>query len=221
MLDKISRRFWRIISRSSGIDYATIKVTQKEIENEAYKKYLGGQAPKWEGRGRFQLDFLRKMGLRSNSKLLDVGCGPGRAAVHFIDFLQEGNYTGVDNNEDFIAIARRVMSHEQLARKRPIFMVISNFDFSKLPDSPDYVMAFSVLNHCSPKLRMRFFKSIDSPLRVGSKIFISHARWFTPDYLSESGLRVCDEHKGADFNASAYGWDNGDEISPILELIKV
>jgi hypothetical protein len=45
-----------------------------------------------------QLDFMIREGLKPHHKLLDIGCGSLRGGVHFIRYLDAGNYVGIDSN---------------------------------------------------------------------------------------------------------------------------
>ena len=67
--------------------YSSVKLSDADIQNQEYKKHLGGGAQHWERRGAFQLYFLQKMGLKKCDRLLDAGCGPIRSGVHFINYL--------------------------------------------------------------------------------------------------------------------------------------
>jgi hypothetical protein len=46
-----------------------------------------GNVPHWEYMGKLQLDYLVERGLKPEHNLLDVGCGPLRAGIHFIEYL--------------------------------------------------------------------------------------------------------------------------------------
>ena len=46
-------------------------------------------------------------GLKPEHKLLDVGCGPLRGGIKFINYLEPGNYYGVDKRADVIDESNR------------------------------------------------------------------------------------------------------------------
>ena len=48
-------------------------------------------------------------GLKPEHKLLDVGCGPLRGGIKFINYLEPGNYYGVDKRADVIDESNRMM----------------------------------------------------------------------------------------------------------------
>ncbi|MEM8960661.1 MAG: class I SAM-dependent methyltransferase [Acidobacteriota bacterium] len=198
----------------------SVALKREDIENEGYKAFFGGGAASWEQRGRFQLDFLTAMGMGVDARLLDVGCGPGRASKHLVAYLDRDGYVGVDYNADFISIATQVTDEEGLTDKRPRFAVVQNFDFALDPTSIDYALAFSVLNHCDVEQKANFFRHIDPAMKPGGRIYISHAGWFEESYVRQSGLS-CTRRIGADaFDILRYGWRKADSIFPIVELTR-
>src|SRR3954453_8856690 len=48
----------------------------------------------WDELGKLQLDYLVGQGLKPEHYVLDVGCGPLRAGVHFIGYLEPGQQRG-------------------------------------------------------------------------------------------------------------------------------
>src|SRR5450755_549032 len=61
-----------------------------------------------------EIDFLfARLGLRAGSRVLDLGCGPGR---HALALARRGvAVVGVDHSEEFIALARQAAAAESLA----------------------------------------------------------------------------------------------------------
>ncbi len=204
--------------------YKAILLSEKESEQGSYKKYLGGGAEEWQVRGAFQLFFLKTLGLRPESRFLDIGCGPLRAGIHFIDFLEARNYCGVDYNADFIHVANQVCEENDLATKAPAFYVVDNFDFSVVDRDFDFAIAFSVLNHCNSDQRATFFREVSAPMKNGGKIYITHANWFDESAISIGEVSATRRFQDAsdvseDLKMEEWGWgDNEGSIYPIVEL---
>jgi hypothetical protein len=53
----------------------------------------------WNHSGRMQRDYLISAGLQPSHVLLDIGCGPLRAGVQLIPYLDPRNYYGIDINK--------------------------------------------------------------------------------------------------------------------------
>lgn len=219
VVSRLRRLFTPSAAGAGG--YEAIRLSSQDIARGAYKVHLGGGAESWESRGAFQLVLLQRMGLRPEHALLDVGCGPGRAAKYFIDFLAAGNYHGVDYNPDFITAAELMAERHGLLAKQPVFATVKDFDFATVPQRFDYALVFSVINHCTPEQTAAFFARMHRPMRTGGKVYVSHASWFRPEHLQGSRLELTGRTGPADFDIAAHGWKDGETIFPILELTRV
>jgi SAM-dependent methyltransferase len=203
--------------------YKSISLSSEDIEAQSYKKYLGGGAEAWEKRGAFQLYFLKKMGLQPFCRLLDIGCGPLRAGVHLVGYLDSGNYFGIDYNESFIHAARRIIDDTDLSGKEPVLRVIENFEFARLNSDFDFMLAFSVLNHCKRSEQKHFFKMVPGVLKKAGKLYVTHSFWFDNSFLKGTGLsvkRVFNKPNDIDQKLHMPGWGftENSEIFPILEI---
>ena len=96
--------------------------------------------------GRYKLGMLQQLGLRPESKILDVGCGTGSLAEPLADFLSaEGLYYGTDLSEVAVRFCR-----EKYAR--PNFLFAKN-GMTTLPIDDlrfDFVVFLSVFTHTYP-----------------------------------------------------------------------
>ncbi|MBA2614534.1 MAG: hypothetical protein H0U90_01940, partial [Actinobacteria bacterium] len=59
-----------------------------------------GNVPRWELVGDLQFEYLKERGLEPEHYLLDVGCGPLRGGIRFIQYLETGHYYGVEKDAD-------------------------------------------------------------------------------------------------------------------------
>lgn len=92
-------------------------------------------------RGRHQFEFLKSRGLLPSDTFLDIGCGPGyefRLARLVIDYLEEGNYIGIDKDEAHGPLVR----HE----KRPTFIRSAEYHFPRFRQI-DFAWAHSLFTH--------------------------------------------------------------------------
>lgn len=169
-------------------DYKKVKLAPHQIQAEEYKNYLGGGAETWSRRGRFQRELLRSLGLVQGHSLLDVGCGPIRAGVHFIEFLDPGNYCGVDFNPSFVESANRLIESGPLTSKSPQIFLIDEFEVGRLGRKFDYLLCFSVLNHCTDSERHLFFDRIKCAMHQDSRLVVTHGDWFDAERYDVAGL---------------------------------
>ncbi len=202
--------------------YTSLQLDDAAIARGDYKLHLGGGSEGWDARGLFQLHLLRAHGLEPSSTLLDIGCGPLRAGLHFIRYLDAGNYQGFDYNASFVAAGQQLIAEHGLADKRPSVATLADFDFQGVERLFDYGLAFSVLNHCNEAQRKLFFANIGRCLAPGAKLFISHARWLKEADLAPARLSILKRFDAADLNLSNYGWPAPEQrsVCPIYELVK-
>lgn len=212
------RRLLRALLGKPRSVYDDLSLNSSEIQAENYKNYLGGGAGQWDQRGAFQLHLLQALGLLPHHWMMDVGCGPVRGGVHFISFLEKGRYFGVDYNASFIEAARQQIEEKGLAEKKPTVEVVEDFRFPTERQF-DFVLAFSVLNHCSAEQRRTFLKAIPALLRPGGKVCLTHASWWKP---GDSSFKVRSFRNLGEILPGErlvdWGWPDENEIFPILEI---
>jgi SAM-dependent methyltransferase len=99
----------------------------------------------------FQLKYLESKGLNEKSKFLDFGCGAISAGRYFIQFLDKGNYTGVDVSKNVLEEANNRVDRFNLSGKEPILIHVPGGDISILNGEKfDYILAQSVFTHMPP-----------------------------------------------------------------------
>jgi SAM-dependent methyltransferase len=137
-----------------------------------HRSTVRGTAAFWEELGRLQLDYLVEQGLQPSHYLLDVGCGPLRAGVHFIGYLDPGHYAGIDKRGDSLERARRVeLPRHGLDDKQPLLLVNGAFEFGKLGQTFDYAIAQSVFTHLPLNTIMRCLVEMAHVLRPGGRFY--------------------------------------------------
>jgi SAM-dependent methyltransferase len=96
-------------------DYAK-PLTADQIRQGQHRTRAGGL---WDEMGSLQLKFMVEQGLEGEDRLLDVGCGPLRAGIHFVEYLAPQNYYGIDVNETLLDVGYGVELPPKLRRKLP------------------------------------------------------------------------------------------------------
>lgn len=95
--------------------------------------------------GLWQFNLMVDLGIQPGNTLLDFGCGTLRGGLRFIEYLDRGNYTGIDPNEYLLVEARRLIVVSNLVARRPFVHNSEAFTFSER--RYDWVLSQSVLNH--------------------------------------------------------------------------
>jgi SAM-dependent methyltransferase len=128
------------------------------------------QRGEWQRRGELQHRYLKEHGLLPHHRVLEIGCGNLRAGWRFIDYLDAGNYYGVDIAPQVILAAQDTIVRQGLVAKLPYLTLVNDMHFAFLPDDCfDYVNAHSVFTH--------------SPLPIIEECFAHIGRVMKPDGL--------------------------------------
>lgn len=143
-----------------------------EIAIGEHRRRVGGL---WEQIGELQFNFLKEAGLLSCHRLLDVGCGALRGGVHFIRYLDPGNYFGIDMNESLIRAGREVeLPKAGLSDAHSHFLVNDAFEFQKFNSSFPFALALSVFTHIPVNSIQRCLVNISAVLEPGGKFFATY-----------------------------------------------
>jgi SAM-dependent methyltransferase len=102
----------------------------------------------WLAIGQMQFDFLVVHGLKPEMRMLEIGCGNLRAGRLFIDYLEAGNYYGIDISPDILLAAQETVVEFDLQAKLPHLTVVRDLSLAFLPDGQfDVIHAHSVFSH--------------------------------------------------------------------------
>lgn len=131
-------------STMKGVNSYWKELTHDDIVKGAHRMKIGGL---WKEVGKLQFDFLLSQGLLPEHRFLDVGCGSLRGGIHFVPYLIQGNYFGLDINESLIEAGRIELAKINSLDKQPKLLVNDKFEFSKFGVQMDFALAFSVFTH--------------------------------------------------------------------------
>jgi SAM-dependent methyltransferase len=149
----------------------------------AWHRRTIGYVEEWEKHGQAQFDYLKSKGLEPQHTFLDIGCGPLRGGVHFIRYLDTGNYYGVEKNSDVLETAREVeLPRYGLVEKQPTLRADESFDFQALGREFDFAWAQSVFTHLPVNSIIRCLMNVEQVLKPGG-------RFFATFYENEQGKR--------------------------------
>ncbi len=132
---------------------------------------LVGPADLWEVKRNFQKDFLINAGLKSYHRLLDFGCGTLRGGLPLIEYLDSGNYFGVDVRAETMKEAASELMESGLEGKNPTIIHCSNLSLLDFPKGFDYIWAFSVLIHLSDNILDQFLEFTRRNIAADGKFF--------------------------------------------------
>lgn len=113
-------------------------------------------------------------GLQPHHVCIDYGCGSLRVGQHLLDYLDPGNYWGLDIIDDFFEAGKTLLPKSQLECKIPRFRVISptSLDEAKTA-TPQFIVSFSVMRHVPPLELATYLGNIISLMGRETKVLIS------------------------------------------------
>lgn len=158
----------------------------------------------WDQMGRFQLELMIKCGLKPEHRLLDFGCGSLRGGLRFVNYLDSGNYWGVDMSSQLLGAGKKFLRQQRLTGKRPNLLLVDGTEFGVLDGLEfDFAIAFGVFTDVPRDLTAELFHRISSVLVPGGVFVGTYGRsdryisdptlpgfWYPADFFSQLGLEA-------------------------------
>lgn len=124
-------------------------VMRSDIAAKSAEGAVGSRShERWLRLGELQFDYLVGHGLTPSDRMLEIGCGNLRAGWRFIEYLDAGNYYGIDISPDILIAAQDTLARYGLQAKLPHLTPVRDLTFSFLPEAHFTVVhAHSVFSH--------------------------------------------------------------------------
>ncbi len=182
--------------------------------------------------GNHQLEYLKNQGLKPHHSLLDYGCGYLRAGIHFIDYLEPGNYTGIDISSGRLNQGKRILAKLRLEQKRPELVALPDMKLEKLTGKKfDFIWSHGVLSHMPAEDIELLIKSLPNILGENS-VFLGNYTELAEGKVKMATLRhFFFNHSVFEKLCAKYGlrcefmveWENihPHELSKIDRMVKI
>jgi SAM-dependent methyltransferase len=146
-LRRLTRDTWLRVKTRDHVSYYRAVMKSDAAKNpEAAVGSASHQ--RWLALGQMQFDYLVGHGLKPGDRMLEIGCGNLRAGWRFIDYLDTGNYYGIDISPDILIAALDTLGERGLQAKLPHLTPVRDLRFAFLPDDAFTVVhAHSVFSH--------------------------------------------------------------------------
>lgn len=161
----------------------------------------------WETLGQFQLDILKRQGLKSDHHLLDIGCGSLRGGLHFIKYLEPEHYWGLEISAKILQAGERFVEQSGIAKRHPHLLLTNGSDLHRVGRRFDFVLAFGVFTDMPAEPVKALFRSVPQLLNNDGLFIASFGKhpvyspdpvrmefrypWdFFTDLAAETGLEV-------------------------------
>ncbi len=150
--------------------YFDTERVREAVEAGRHRDLVGGA---WDQIGELQFEFLKSQGLLPWHTLLDVGCGSLRGGLHFVRFLDRGNYFGVDINEPLLTAGyeielRQAGLQDRLPRQN--LRCTANFDLD-FDVQFDFALAQSLFTHLTFNRIRQCLERLAEHMKPGGTLF--------------------------------------------------
>ncbi len=154
--------------RKEPLNLYARQLSHAEISSGEHRKLVGGL---WHEIGALQFEFLLQEGLRPSHRLIDIGCGALRCGVPIIEYLDAGNYYGLDINASLIEAGKYELANAGLTAKAAQLLVSDRFEMSRFGSSFDFAIAQSLFSHLDKVGIAQCLAEARRVLRPRSKFF--------------------------------------------------
>ena len=139
------------------------------MKDRPWREAVGGM---WDKIGNLQFKFLVQQGLLPGHKFLDIGCGSLRGGIHFISYLDDGNYFGIDKDSALLKAGAEIeVPRAGIANRKINLHHNIDFDFAHFQVSFDYALAQSVFTHLPSKRILACLRQLKKVLAPDGKFF--------------------------------------------------
>jgi SAM-dependent methyltransferase len=146
-LRRLARDSWLRLTTRDHVSYYRA-VMRSDASRSADGAVGTADHERWLALGQMQFDYLVGHGLKPGDRMLEIGCGNLRAGWRFIDYLDTGNYYGIDISPDILIPAQHTLNEQGLQAKLPHLTPVRDLTFAFLPDDAFTVVhAHSVFSH--------------------------------------------------------------------------
>ena len=127
----------------------------------------------WDEVSDWQLSALRQVGLLPQHKLLDFGCGALRLGLPAIEYLDDGNYYGIDAYRPYIEIGKKLVQAAGITKNYSV-LASKDFEFDRFGARFDFGNAQSVFTHMSGDECDRCMAALKQAMVPGGKFFFTY-----------------------------------------------
>lgn len=153
-----------------GVNPYWQEMSEEQIAAGEHRTFVGGA---WDEIGPLQLEFLKKEGLAPHHQLIDIGCGALRGGRHFVRYLDEGHYHGLDINASLLEAGRGELAAEGLLDRNPNLLANGGFEIKRFGTTFDYGIAVSVFTHIYMNHILRCLIEMKEAMTGESRFYIT------------------------------------------------
>ena len=171
-------------------------LTAPEMFLKQYSRHIDASASKINfpeetmTTGKIDLEFLKMRGLKPKNTLFEFGVGYFRSSIHFVEYLNSGNFCGNDISAERIAVGLK--RYPELLDKEATFLVTNNNDLEFEPTRTyDFIYSSTVICHMPIEDIKVALKNIGKNLmHKNSVLYFNYSVLDFPNFLFTENLGV-------------------------------
>ena len=142
------------------------------------------------------LEEFKRAGCQPHHVVVDYGCGSLWIGEAFMDYLEPGNYVGLDVVDWFYAEGLTRFPEGYVAARRPMLRVISPDSLREVcARKPDFVLSTGVLMHVAPEGLADYFAGLTAVALPHTRVEIVHrvalfSGWEPPRFWRHSRFAI-------------------------------
>jgi SAM-dependent methyltransferase len=151
--------------------YYDLDEIARKVAEGHHRDVIGGL---WDEIGRLQFDFLVENGLQHEQRLIDIGCGCLRGGVHFVEYLDIGNYFGTDISQALLDAGHAVELPQRGLQARVDKSQLrcgDSFNFGAFGTSFDVALAQSLFTHLSANSIRLCLTRLAQTMAIGGRFY--------------------------------------------------
>jgi len=203
-------RRWLVVNPGGSYGQFYAESTRRNIDAGVPHPTLGVTNVKKsqvEARARRILADFKRAGCAPHHVVVDYGCGSLWVGEVFMDFLEPGNYIGLDLVDTFYIEGLARLPPEFVASRKPSVHLIADSSLRETRDrNPDFILSVAVMQHVPPGDLAGYFARIASlagprtRIEIGNQVMFCtwgqsphkywHSRWSVRSALAPLGYVV-------------------------------
>jgi hypothetical protein len=121
-----------------------------------------------------QLEILKNEGMKYDSFLLEIGCGPLMMGIPAMSYLDKNHYYGLEPNDWIVKQTLSIPENNYIySLKNPVISNNDNFDASSFGIKFDFIYAHSIMSHASMYQLPLFLENSYNVIKLGGKLIFS------------------------------------------------
>jgi len=137
----------------------------------ARRHAMVGPSHLWQMKRDFQISFLKSVGMSPEHYVLDFGCGVLRGGLPIIEYLNPGNYYGIESRKAVLEEGIATLHESGLHSKAPTLLLVADISQATLDRRFDFIWAFSVLIHMEDDVLDTYLQFVSTHLQDKGRMY--------------------------------------------------